>query len=404
VQKEFDESPKSAQNKSVDAPSSSSSSAPASKPPPTVSSGFTGFGKVSSIAPTSGGFSLKTDVTASSAFTLPTSSTASAVPSNPPKSAFGSTANVPDFLSASKTSADAGAKSTSPFGSSLFGSSTASSFGNFGSNSSKLPESSKDKEKNANTETTSSATNLFGTTSVNPFSIPDKPPMPNPFGKPSTFASFGSAKSGTLGNPVGFGFGSPPPKTPDVEASTTAPTTSLFGGSSFSGFGVPPAKPAAEDSGGSQEEEADGAGDGAADDSKSLPTKSHDEEGEGEEDEETTHTTKSKVYKLVKDESSEDGKPGWKDMGVGMLRLKKHKLSGSRRVLLRNSSTGKITINFNIYSGLNPSLGPKTVTFVGHDENGISVTYRLRTPTEQHAMELKDAMSREIAFVKGDSE
>jgi nucleoporin NUP2 len=60
--------------------------------------------------------------------------------------------------------------------------------------------------------------------------------------------------------------------------------------------------------------------------------------------------------------------------------------------------------NFNIYSGLNPSLGPKTVTFVGHDENGISVTYRLRTPTEQHATELKDAMNREIAFVKGDSE
>jgi nucleoporin NUP2 len=71
-----------------------------------------------------------------------------------------------------------------------------------------------------------------------------------------------------------------------------------------------------EESGGSQEEEADGAGDGATDDSKSLPTKNHDEEGEGEENEETTHTTKSKVYKLVKD-SSEDGKPGWKELGVG---------------------------------------------------------------------------------------
>jgi nucleoporin NUP2 len=91
----------------------------------------------------------------------------------------------------------------------------------------------------------------------------------------------------------------------------------LFRRSSFSGFGVPPAKPAAQESGGSQEEEAEGAADGGADDSKSLTTKSHDEEGEGEEDEETTHTTKSKVYKLVKDDSSEDGKPGWKDMGVG---------------------------------------------------------------------------------------
>ncbi|RPD56010.1 hypothetical protein L227DRAFT_579227 [Lentinus tigrinus ALCF2SS1-6] len=34
----------------------------------------------------------------------------------------------------------------------------------------------------------------------------------------------------------------------------------------------------------------------------------------------------------------------WGDVGVGMLRLKKHKETGARRMLLRNSSTGKITI------------------------------------------------------------
>jgi nucleoporin NUP2 len=91
--------------------------------------------------------------------------------------------------------------------------------------------------------------------------------------------------------------------------------------SSFGGFGVP--KPAAEENssaGASQEESSggvgDGDGDGTTDDSKSLPTKSHDEEGEGEEDEVTTHTTKSKVYKLVRD-SSDGGKPTWKDLGVG---------------------------------------------------------------------------------------
>jgi len=215
-------------------------------------------------------------------------------------------------------------------------------------------------------------------------------------------------KSGTFGNPVGFGFGGSPPKAPEGEAAAPS-TTSVFGskpsagfgGASFGGFGTPPAKPATEENGGSQEEEGDGAG--ATDDSKLLPTKTHDDEGEGEEDEETTHMTKAKVYKLVKD-SSEEGKSAWKDLGVGMLRLKKHKETGGRRVLLRNSSTGKVTINFNIYSGLNPSLGSKFVTFVGHDENGVSITYRLRTPTDQHAIELKDAMNREIAFVKGESE
>lgn len=39
---------------------------------------------------------------------------------------------------------------------------------------------------------------------------------------------------------------------------------------------------------------------------------------------------------------------------VGMLRLKKHKETGSRRVLLRNSSTGKITIVCRTSSGVIP--------------------------------------------------
>jgi hypothetical protein len=54
VQKEFDEWPKVAQNKSVDGSSVSSSSAPTSKPPPTMSSGFTGFGKPPGTTPTTG--------------------------------------------------------------------------------------------------------------------------------------------------------------------------------------------------------------------------------------------------------------------------------------------------------------------------------------------------------------
>ena len=64
-------------------------------------------------------------------------------------------------------------------------------------------------------------------------------------------------------------------------------------------------------------------------------------EGEGEEDEVTVHEIRSKVYKMTKDK---EGKAQWGDMGVGVLRLKKHKETGARRMLLRNSSTGKITI------------------------------------------------------------
>jgi len=136
-----------------------------------------------------------------------------------------------------------------------------------------------------------------------------------------------------------------------------------------------------------------GVGDGTEEGSQLLDTKIHDQEGEGEEDEETTHVVKAKVYKLAKNDAK------WTDMGVGMLRLKKHKISSVRRVLLRNSSTGKITINFIIYPGLNPASTSNHVSFVGH-EGGVSTTFKLRLKTEEDARELKAAMDREIALVQ----
>jgi len=64
----------------------------------------------------------------------------------------------------------------------------------------------------------------------------------------------------------------------------------------------------------------------------------HDQEGQGEEDEETTHSVKTRVYSLNKEEGT------WKELGLGVLKVKKHKKTGAGRLLLRNSSTGKITI------------------------------------------------------------
>ena len=64
----------------------------------------------------------------------------------------------------------------------------------------------------------------------------------------------------------------------------------------------------------------------------------HDQEGEGEEGEETTYSVKTRVYSLSKEEGA------WKELGLGVLKVKKHKETGAGRLLLRNSSTGKITI------------------------------------------------------------
>ncbi|KAI0029972.1 hypothetical protein K488DRAFT_12041, partial [Vararia minispora EC-137] len=100
----------------------------------------------------------------------------------------------------------------------------------------------------------------------------------------------------------------------------------------------------------------------------------YDKEGEGEESETTTHEVKAKVFRLSTDK---EGTPSWNELGVGILRLKKHKTTDKRRVFLRNSSTGKIILNFGIYSALKPSLDKKAISFIGHDA-GKQVPYRVR--------------------------
>jgi len=93
-------------------------------------------------------------------------------------------------------------------------------------------------------------------------------------------------------------------------------------------------------------------------------------------------------------------------LGVGILRLKKHKEKEARRVLLRNSSTGRLVINFNLYAALSPvlDLKTKTLSFVGHDHSedgqGKPASYKIRVKTEQDAKDLKEAFDREVQAVK----
>jgi nucleoporin NUP2 len=91
-----------------------------------------------------------------------------------------------------------------------------------------------------------------------------------------------------------------------------------------------------------------------------LTPNPHDEEGTGEENEETVHAVKVKAYRMKK--ADEEGGPGWAELGmgryslffccfklshfylIGVFRLKKDKSTSARRVLLRNSTNGKINI------------------------------------------------------------
>jgi len=209
-------------------------------------------------------------------------------------------------------------------------------------------------------------------------------------GKTSPFSGFGSS-SGSIGNPVGFGFGVSP------KAGEVSPPSS--GALGFS-FGAAPPKtesmPSGEQSRGETPMTEGSEEDGAA---RLLSPGIHDQEGEGEEDEETTHAVKSKVYKMIKGKETK-----WGDMGVGILRLKKHKITGARRVFLRNSSTGKIIINFRIYVGLQPTVSERTISFIGHGEDGTSIPFKLRVGKEESAVELKDALDREVSLVEADKD
>ncbi|KAH9957953.1 hypothetical protein BC827DRAFT_632483 [Russula dissimulans] len=163
----------------------------------------------------------------------------------------------------------------------------------------------------------------------------------------------------------------------------------------------------------------------------------HGGEGDGEEGEETTFTVKAKVFKFTADS---EGQLAWSDMGVGaflsypslacfslspclihwcfdasfsssfcigMLRLKRHRETNTRRVILRSISTGKIIINFRIYPGLQPKRTAKTIAFTGHitspGKETQTAQYRLRVGTEDAAKEVTEALEREVRLMQTES-
>ncbi|KAJ7187959.1 hypothetical protein C8R46DRAFT_5727 [Mycena filopes] len=306
-------------------------------------------------------------------------------PSNPfafPSSA--STAPKPSVFAPS---------AASPFGS---GSSTTSAFGSPAPTSSLFGSG-------ASTSATSSP---FGK-SASPFGASASPfgstASPSPFGgaksTPSMFGAaaasgsgFGSSTpppfsfsngSGSIGNPVGFGFGSKGEEKGADEKKEEGDGDVAEGA-------------------GSQETESATTDEASSGSTGMLfgtdtPT-GLDAEGEGEEDEETVEQARIKAFRLRKKDESGDG--GWFDMGIGFLRIKKHKETSARRLLLRSSHSGKILINFLLYSGLKVSQAKKSLTFVGHDVAGEPQTYSLRFRTEDAAKEFQVVLNQEIAQIK----
>lgn len=142
------------------------------------------------------------------------------------------------------------------------------------------------------------------------FSFGAHAPLPTP-GE----SIFGNSK-GSLGNPVGFSFGSPTPEPESASSKDSLVLSNPFA-SAMSKIAERSDKsitkalsPISEGSSAPTVGSAEG---GEEDVQKVLGSNPHDEEGEGEEDEETMHTSRLKVYKL----KQTDGKSEWGDMGIG---------------------------------------------------------------------------------------
>ncbi|KAH9047829.1 hypothetical protein EDB84DRAFT_386909 [Lactarius hengduanensis] len=420
----------------------------ASSTSPAPGAGFTPSPAASAVGSSSFGFpsvppassDTKPSAASSSPFAASTTSGASPFGSSQPSSGtslFGgppksSTLFGPDSKSSTAEGKDKDKPASNAFGSAPFTLSIPPGTKLFGdtanSNSASSIFGTKSTEKDKEKETSSPPSSVFGTTT---FGSPAKPSS-SPFGgfgsaaataTPAQFV-FGVAAGGAAeGTPspkagsVGFSFGSPS----RASSQTAAPAApSSGGGLGFSFSSAPPASSGATaastpastnlevpsstsraDTPATEGTQEDGL---ARTQSPALPGGEGDAEGEGEEDEETTYTVKAKVYKFTTDN---EGAPSWAEMGIGMLRLKKHKVTNARRVILRSSTTGKIIINFRIYAGLQPKRNAKAVAFTGHitspDKETQTVQYRLRVGTEATATEMAEAIEREVRLVQAEA-
>ncbi|KAL5507172.1 hypothetical protein ACEPAH_6628 [Sanghuangporus vaninii] len=340
-------------------------------------SGSSGSDTKSSSSGTSADLPKPSPFGAASSTSSPFGSTSTSGPEKPstpfgPGSGFGATSS----LGRSSTFSGSAGGPSNIFGSSGAGSSTllpafggaGSSAGTFSFGGVKIPSASFG----------GSSSSLFGS---KPTSEDSKESDEATAGKPVASSSKLTTSSGSTSGSSGFSFGS--------SSATTA-------SSSKDVIGTPakPSAPASSASGAETRSSTPASGEGGeaptegTSPQKVLGENPNDVEGEGEEDEETLFATRGKIYRFGK----KDDKPAWIEVGVGMIRIKKKKTDASIRLLSRNTANGKIMMNFKLYTGFRISQTKSILNFVGHDESGSSVTYRVRVKDEAGATEFHEAI------------
>jgi len=96
-------------------------------------------------------------------------------------------------------------------------------------------------------------------------------------------------------------------------------------------------------------------------------------------------------------------KKNWVSVGLGQLKLKARVNLPKRRILMRNSSTGQVILNFNLFPGFKVTADKKTISFRVPGEDEAAAVYQLRVPTDADASTWQETIQKEVdALVPSD--
>lgn len=118
----------------------------------------------------------------------------------------------------------------------------------------------------------------------------------------------------------------------------------------------------------------------------------YDADGPGEEDEATLYETNARAYKLT----LTGEKKGFAPVGSGQLKLKAHVDLVKRRILMRNSRTGHVILNFNLFPGFQVTTDRQDISFRVPGESEAAAVYRVRVPGETEAVKWQETIEKEV--------
>ncbi|TIA89651.1 hypothetical protein E3P99_01976 [Wallemia hederae] len=228
--------------------------------------------------------------------------------------------------------------------------------------------------------------------------------VPNPFATKQTVgfgAALGEKKSSVQTSP-GFSFGQAATSSSENTPSKGGLSFTFGSASSLPSFPKPaemdkaPATPpkfsfggAAPASGEKKEEkpqETEESSESNGDDASSVPAVRSDTKT-GEEDEEDLYEVKARLYRFVE---------SWKPSGSGPFKIKLNRETKKKRVLLRDASTTKILLNFNLHQEMKPSADGKQFALTGVEADGSLKMFRLMVKNEELAKKTCEALLKEM--------